>query len=90
MDEDPAFDWNQIKIDLKSSSGEVVDSQHALLLLRKVTQKRKETIHVYAERLLAFGEDAFEGEANDAIQKQEGHDGPVSLHWLILGNLFKT
>ena len=22
--------------------------------------------------------------------KQEGHDGPVSLHWLILGNLFKT
>ena len=25
-----------------------------------------------------------------AKQKQEGHDGPVSLHWLILGNLFKT
>ena len=23
-------------------------------------------------------------------KKQEGHDGPVSLHWLILGNLFKT
>ena len=22
-------------------------------------------------------------------RKQEGHDGPVSLHWLILGNLFK-
>ena len=22
--------------------------------------------------------------------KQEGHDGPVSLHWLILQNLFKT
>ena len=22
--------------------------------------------------------------------KQEGHDGPVSLHWLIPGNLFKT
>ena len=22
--------------------------------------------------------------------KQEGHHGPVSLHWLILGNLFKT
>ena len=22
--------------------------------------------------------------------EQEGHDGPVSLHWLILGNLFKT
>ena len=24
------------------------------------------------------------------LPKQEGHDGPVSLHWLILGNLFKT
>ena len=24
------------------------------------------------------------------FEKQEGHDGPVSLHWLILGNLFKT
>ena len=22
------------------------------------------------------------------IQKQESHDGPVSLHWLVLGNLF--
>ena len=24
------------------------------------------------------------------FKKQEGHDGPVSLHWLIFGNLFKT
>ena len=23
-------------------------------------------------------------------KKQESNDGPVSLHWLILGNLFKT
>ena len=23
-------------------------------------------------------------------KKKEGHDGPVSLHWLILGNSFKT
>ena len=23
-------------------------------------------------------------------KKKEGHDGPVSLHWLILGNLFKS
>ena len=25
-----------------------------------------------------------------AVTLQEGHDGPVSLHWLILGNLFKN
>ena len=66
MDEHPTFDWNRIKVDLKSSFGEAVDSQHALLLLRKVKQKSQETVHVYAERLLALGEDAFEGQANDA------------------------
>ena len=27
---------------------------------------------------------------NDNNNKQEGHDGPVSLHWLILGNLFNS
>ena len=27
---------------------------------------------------------------NPSALKQEGHDGPVSLHWLILGNSFKT
>ena len=70
MDEHPTFDWNRIKVDLKSSFGEVVDSQHTLLLLRKVKQKSQETVHVYAERLLALGEDAFEGQGYDAIQKQ--------------------
>ena len=30
------------------------------------------------------------GPLGDASYQQEGHDGPVSLHWLILGNLFKT
>ena len=70
MDENPTHDWNRIKTELKSCFGDVVDSQHALLLLRKVKQKPQETIQVYAERLLALGEDAFEGQTNDAVQKQ--------------------
>ena len=70
MDENPAFDWNLVKSDLKASFGEVVDSKHALLLLTKVKQKPQETIQVYAERLFALGEDAFEGQADDAIQRQ--------------------
>ena len=27
---------------------------------------------------------------NCGERKQEGHDGSVSLHWLTIGNLFKT
>ena len=30
------------------------------------------------------------GLQGDATYQQEGHDSPVSLHWLILGNSFKT
>ena len=29
-------------------------------------------------------------ESYASFKQQEGHDGPVSLHWLLLGNLFKT
>ena len=70
MDENPAFDWNRIKTDLKASFGEFVDSLHALQILRKVKQKLQETIQDYAERLFALGEAAFEGQTHDAIQRQ--------------------
>ena len=36
MESHPGRDWDRMKTDLRSSFGEVVDSQHALLLLRKV------------------------------------------------------
>ena len=62
--------WAQVKAELKSSFGEVVDAQHALLLLRKVKQKVGETVQVYAERLLNLGEDAFEGQDVNAVQRQ--------------------
>ena len=70
LDNNAVQNWDQIKAELKSRFGEVVDSQHALLLLRKVKQKPQETIQVYAERLLNLGEDAFEGQDNNAMQRQ--------------------
>ena len=40
--------------------------------------------HTYTEVKLYMSRSSYDG------SKQEGHDGPVSLHWLIPGNLFKT
>ena len=31
----------------------------------------------------------FSKEKENTVE-QEGHDGPISLHWLILGNFYKT
>ena len=70
MESHPGRDWGRMKVDLRSSFGEVVDSQHALLLLRKVKQRQNEMIQVYAERLIALGDDAFEDQPYDAVQKQ--------------------
>lgn len=63
-------DWPAIRQELRLRFGEVVDSQHALLLLRKCKQKHSETIQVYAERLRALGEEAFEDQATDLMESQ--------------------
>lgn len=56
----PNQDWAGIKAELTSRFAEVTDHQYALSLLRKVKQKPGETIQVYAERLMALSEDAFD------------------------------
>ena len=61
MESHPGRDWDGVKVDSRSSFGEVVHSQHALLLLRKVKQRQNEMIQVYAERLIALGDDALVG-----------------------------
>lgn len=70
LDQHADHNWGQIKAELKGRFGEVVDSQYALLLLRKVKQTPSETVQVYAERLLAIGEDAFDGQDQGAVQRQ--------------------
>lgn len=60
LDQNAGHTWAQVKAELTSRFAEVTDHQYALSLLRKVRQKRDESIQVYAERLLALAEDAFD------------------------------
>ena len=53
LTEYPDHTWRQVKGELTSEFAEVTDSQHALMLLRKVRQQPGENIRVYAEHLLA-------------------------------------
>ena len=59
-----------MKAELQSCFGGVVDSQYALLLLQKVRQKPNESIQIFAERLLALGEDALEGIGDEFVERQ--------------------
>ena len=70
LSRNPEENWRRVKAELRSCFGEVVDSQQALLLLRKVRQKPNESIQVFAERLLALGEDAFEGICDEFVERQ--------------------
>lgn len=54
--------WDQVKNELRLRFGEIVDAQHAMLLLKKIKQKKDENIQVYAERMLCTGEDAFDAQ----------------------------
>lgn len=63
--------WNDIKVELQARFAEVIDPQHALLLLRKVRLRSSEPIQVYAERLIAMGAfGAFEGQPQDIRDRQ--------------------
>lgn len=66
----PGATWAQMKAELSSRFSEITDAQHAFLLLRKVHQKAGETVQVYAERLMALAEDAFDNQAGQPVQRQ--------------------
>ena len=61
----PEHTWAQIKMELATRFAEVTDSQHALMLLRKVKLRPEENVQVYAERLLELADDAFQGQGQD-------------------------
>jgi len=52
--------WEEVKTELRTRFSEVIDPQHALILLRKVKQRPGELVQIYAERMLALAEDAFD------------------------------
>ena len=53
--------YEQLKDELKLRYGEVIDTQHALKLLRSVKQKQGESIATYGERILSLAKDACAG-----------------------------
>jgi len=48
-----------MKQELTVRFSEIVDQKHALTLLHKIKQKPRESIQLFAERLLPLSEDAF-------------------------------
>ena len=60
LEANPIQNWDNVKVELRKRFAEVTDHQYALSLLRKVKQKQKESIQVYAEWLLAISEGAFD------------------------------
>ncbi len=70
LDANPDKSWQEVKANLTARFAEVGDPQHALLLLRRVKQTPHGTIKVFAERLIAIGDDAFEGQPAAAKDRQ--------------------
>ena len=66
MDAHQDHGWDRIKGELRIRFGEIINRQHALLLLRKVKQKVGESVQVYSERLIELAEDANDGNNMEA------------------------
>ena len=62
MNDHPTQTWAILKAELQSRFGKITDRSIAFSLLRRVRQERGESVQIYAERLLAIAEDAFQGQ----------------------------
>ena len=51
-----------IKTELTSRFAEILDPQHAFVLLQNAKQRPHENVKIYAERLLSVAEEAFTGQ----------------------------
>ena len=68
----PACDWAEVHGELKSRFAEVLDTQHALQILRMTRQKTGETIPVYAERLIRAADDVWpDADMQDPLVEQQ-------------------
>ena len=63
--ERPQATWGEMKQELTVRFAEIVDPQHALTLLRKIKQRPKESVQLFAERLLTLSEDAFDRDSQE-------------------------
>ena len=71
MQQFPRGSWDNLKTELSTRFGEVIDESHAAVLLRKVKQKENEPIQSYAERLITLVEQAFTNPARQAQKVAE-------------------
>ena len=58
----PNDTWAQIKAELTLRFSETVDAGHVMSLLRCIKLNSSETVHLFAERMLDLGKDAFPGQ----------------------------
>jgi len=64
--------WDTVLTQLQTRFGDIVDSQHALQVLRTTKQKQGETIQVFAERLIDMAEQAWPGrQLNDVLIERQ-------------------
>lgn len=66
----PNCAWPDLKEELKKQYGDVIDRQHAMTVLRSARQT-KESVQVFAQRLLGLAEDAFLGELENPVAQQQ-------------------
>ena len=60
MNDHPTQTWATLKAELQSRFVEIKDRNIAFSLLRRVRQERSESVQIFAERLPAITEDAFQ------------------------------
>ena len=70
MTEHPDNTWEQLKGELNVHFAEVNDQHHAFTMLCKAQQHKAETVQVYAERLYALVQDAFEKTNKALVESQ--------------------
>ena len=72
LDDNVGKNWGQFKTELTSRFAEILDPQHAFVLLQKIKQKPEENVQLYAENLLSLAEEAFTGQNGGmaAIERQ--------------------
>lgn len=66
LNDNPGDNWTTLKGELALRFAEVTDSSHAFMLLRKLKQKPRESVQVFAERLLSLAEEAYQNMGDGA------------------------
>lgn len=66
-----AGDWNELKRQLTVRFGEIADENHAFALLQRVRQNPKESVPLYAERLMTLAGEAFPGQMGAAVVQRQ-------------------